>query len=131
MRCLEKEKERRYQSIEELHNHLANVLEIEQKQKVKISIDRLERITLYCELSDMLLRQAYSSSEHRETRQTALNKCIDHLNSLKTQVKSSETQDLIDRKIAALDYCAKGVARLDPRRLDDMDRIIRKARTEG
>ncbi|MCL0093055.1 protein kinase [Dehalococcoidia bacterium] len=101
MRCLEKEKERRYQSIEELHNHLATILEI-QTQKVKISIDRLERITVYCEMSDMLLRQAYSSSEHRETRLSALNKCIDYLNSLKTQVKSSETQDLIDRKIAAL-----------------------------
>ncbi|MBT9141156.1 MAG: Serine/threonine-protein kinase PknB [Dehalococcoidia bacterium] len=37
MRCLEKEKERRYQSIEELHNHLADVLEIEQRQQVKIS----------------------------------------------------------------------------------------------
>ncbi|MCL0048617.1 protein kinase [Dehalococcoidia bacterium] len=130
MRCLEKEKERRYQSIEELHNHLATILEI-QTQKVKISIDRLERITVYCEMSDMLLRQAYSSSEHRETRLSALNKCIDYLNSLKTQVKSSETQDLIDRKIAALNYCVERDVILDPRRLDDMDRIIRKARTEG
>ncbi|MCL0088878.1 hypothetical protein M1O54_00695 [Dehalococcoidia bacterium] len=110
---------------------MADVLEIEHKQKVKITIDRLERITVYCEMSDMLLRQAYSSSERRETRLSALNKCIDYLNSLKTQVKSSETQDLIDRKIAALNYCVERDVTLDPRRLDDMDRIIRKARTEG
>ncbi|MCL0059164.1 serine/threonine protein kinase [Dehalococcoidia bacterium] len=132
MRCLEKEKERRYQSIEELHNHLADVLEIEHKQKVKITIERLERITLYCEMSDMLLRQAYSSSEHRETRLSALNKCIDYLNSLKTQVKSSETQDLIDQQIGVLNHCIKHRdPTLEPRRLNDMDRIIRKARTEG
>ena len=132
MKCLEKEKDMRYQSIEEFHNELASVLEIEQNQKIKISVDRLERITLYCEMSDMYLRQVFNSAEDHNTRLSALSKCIDNLKFLKNIVKSNETKDMIEDKIGALNHALKyDDTTLDPRRLVDMDRIIRKARTEA
>jgi serine/threonine protein kinase len=131
MRCLEKEKDKRYQSMEELHNDLAGVLEIEQERQVKISRDRLEKITIYCEMSDILLRQAYNSLVNRNDRLSALSKCIDRLKDLKANIKSSETQELIEWQIEALSYCIDRDITLDPRRLDDWDRIIRKARAEG
>jgi serine/threonine protein kinase len=131
MRCLEKEMDKRYQSMEELHDDLAGVLEIEQERQVKISRDRVEKITIYCEMCDMLLRQAYNSSANRNERLSALSKCIDRLKDLKTNIKSSETQELIEWQIEALSYCIDHDITLEPRRLDDLDRIIRKARTEG
>ncbi|MCL0048438.1 serine/threonine protein kinase [Dehalococcoidia bacterium] len=129
MRCLEKEKERRYQSIEELHNELANILEIEQKQ-VKISMNTRTRITLNCDLLDTLLRQAsnLTKPEDRHERMSALNKCIECLKSLETDMKNRETKDLISHQVDALNYYIERDLKIDSNRLLTMDEIIRKAR---
>ncbi len=84
LKCLKKDKEKRYQSMEDLQYDLARILDIELNTTMKISKDRLVKIKLCTDLMEI-----YAPLSDKK-------KCMMYLNELRLFVKNPETAKKIE-----------------------------------
>jgi serine/threonine protein kinase len=115
LKCLQKKKEERYQSVAELQSDLASFLGIDFKKSLNLSRNRLEKLKL---CSDLI--EVYASQGNGQ-------KCQLYLNNLQGYVSTPELREMVKEEIKALEfYAGKEVNIAD--RLPRLEALIHHAR---
>jgi len=115
LKCLQKKKEDRYQSIAELQSDLASFLGVDFKKSLTLSRNQLEKIKLCSDLVEI-----YASQLNGQ-------KCLLYLSTLQGYVLTPELRDMVQEEIKALEfYAGKEVDISD--RIPRLDEIIHRAR---
>lgn len=117
-KCLEKEKERRYHSMEELQKDLAGIIGIKLEEKVKVTQSRLEKITASCELVDVHAHLGNGGE------------CIKWLEMLLRDLKTSEVKEMTQAEIEMLKAYVREEISIEER-ISSIEEILHQARTKG
>ncbi|MGB5925585.1 MAG: serine/threonine-protein kinase [Dehalococcoidia bacterium] len=115
MKCLQKKKENRYQSIDELQVDMAGFLGIDLKKTLTLSRNTLEKIKLCTDLVEI---HAYQGNCER---------CLMYLRTLEGIVRGSDLKDVIHEEIQALQFHARQEVSMADR-IPRLDEIIHRAR---
>ncbi len=115
LKCLQKNKDDRYQSIPELQSDLASYLGIDFKKSLNLSRNQLEKLKLCSDLIEV-------HASHGDGQ-----KCLLYLNDLQNYISSNELKNMIQEEIKALEfYAGKEVDMAD--RVPRLDELIHRAR---
>lgn len=115
LKCLQKKKKDRYQSIDELQSDLAGFLGIDFKKSMNLSRNQLERIKL---CSDLI--EVYASQGNGQ-------KCLLYLSNLQGYATTPELRDMVQEEMQALAfYIDKEVSIED--RIPQLEELIHRAR---
>jgi len=118
MRCLQKKKEDRYQSIAELQGDLASFLGVDFKKSLTLSRSHLEKIKLCTDLVEVFATQGNCQ------------KSILYLKNLQNYISSDEIKGMVQEEVNALEfYSRQEVSMAD--RLPKLQEIIHRARMGG
>jgi len=118
LKCLQKKKDDRYQSVAELQSDLASFLGIDFKRSLTRSRNQVEKIKL---CSDLI--EVHASEGNGQ-------KCILYLKNLEGYISAAELREIIQEEIKALEFYAHKKVSITER-LPGLEEIVHRARMGG
>ena len=118
LKCLQKKKEDRYQSVSELQADMAGFLGIDFKKSLTLSRSTLERVKLCTDLVEICAQQGNSE------------KCLMYLRSLQGLVPGSELREVIQEEIGALEFYGRQEVSIGER-MPRLYEVVHRARMGG
>ena len=115
LKCLQKKKEDRYQSVSELQADMAGFLGIDFKKSLILSRSTLERVKLCTDLVEICAQQGNNE------------KCLMYLRSLQGLVAGSELREVIQDEIGALEFYGRQEVSIGER-MPRLDEVVHRAR---
>ena len=115
LKCLEKKKEDRYQSVSELQADMAGFLGVDFKKSLTLSRSTLERVKLCTDLVEICAQQGNSE------------KCLMYLKSLQGLVAGSELREVIQEEIGALEFYGRQEVSIGER-MPRLGEVVHRAR---
>ena len=115
LKCLQKKKEDRYQSVTQLQNDLAGFLGIDFKKSLALSKGSLEKVMLCCDLIEV-----YSAQENYE-------RCLTYMRNLLGFVKGTELREMIQNELSTLEFYSQQAVRITER-IPKIKDIIHRSR---